>query len=179
MTIRPLRKSDAAAYRRLRIGALKESPTAFGSSHAQEGRMPIEFFQQRIDRTRDRWVLGAFDARKLIGVVGFVRDSGVKTRHKGFIWGMYVDPAFRAQGVGRALFQAAMARVDSMPRLRWVRLSVTVSNAIASRLYEQFGFSRYGEEPESLFVGGRYYAEYHMVRRVHNAQQGASGRRRP
>jgi hypothetical protein len=96
MTIRVLEKRDAVAYRRLRIAGLKESPTAFGSSHLQEGKMPLEFFRQRIENSKERWVLGAFEGKALIGVVGFVRDSGLKTRHKGFIWGMYVAPKSRA-----------------------------------------------------------------------------------
>jgi ribosomal protein S18 acetylase RimI-like enzyme len=67
------------------------------------------------------------------------------------------------KGVGRALFEAALARVDATREVRWVRLSVTVSNTTALRLYESLGFTRYGEEPESLFVGGKYYAEHHLV----------------
>jgi len=65
--------------------------------------MPIEFFQQRIVATEEKWVLGAFERRKLVGVVGFVRDSGIKTRHKGLIWGMYVLRLFaRKESGGRS-----------------------------------------------------------------------------
>lgn len=38
MTIRPLDTADAAAYQRLRLLALRESPTAFGASDGDEAR---------------------------------------------------------------------------------------------------------------------------------------------
>ncbi|HWA11356.1 MAG TPA: GNAT family N-acetyltransferase [Opitutaceae bacterium] len=166
MAIRLLGKNDVSPYRRLRLQGLRESPTAFGSSHQQEGKQPLRFFEQRIVATPERWALGAFAGEKLVGVIGFVRDAGLKNRHKGFIWGMYVAPRFRRRGIGLALFRAALARVEALRGLRWVRLSVTTSNRAALRLYRKLGFVRYAKEPESLFVNGRYYPEYHLVLRL-------------
>ena len=109
-------------------------------------------------------MLGAFADDKLIGVVGFVRDGGRKTRHKGFIWGMYVHAEWRGRGVGRQLMVDALSRIDVMDGLRRVRLSVTTNNVPAKKLYESLGFVVYGEETEALCVEGEYYGEYHLVR---------------
>ncbi|MDO8539561.1 MAG: hypothetical protein Q7S40_03910 [Opitutaceae bacterium] len=38
MTIRRLSPSDAAVFRRFRLRGLRESPTAFGSSFAEESK---------------------------------------------------------------------------------------------------------------------------------------------
>jgi RimJ/RimL family protein N-acetyltransferase len=166
MTLRQLTRDDVADFRRVRLLGLQESPTAFGASHAQEERIPVEELAKRLSGTRDRWVIGAFEEEELVGVIGFVRDSGDKARHKGFIWGMYVVPPFRGKGIGRALLEEALARVDSLPGLRSVRLSVVTSNPAALRLYEALGFVRYGEEDEALCVDGIFHAEFHLIRQT-------------
>lgn len=164
IAVRTLRREDAVLFRQIRLQGLKESPASFGASYAQEEKMPFDFFEQRIELTADIWVIGAFDGQALVGVIGFVRDSGDKSRHKGFIWGMYVVPDCRGKGIGRALFSAAMTRAEEMNGLSRVRLSVVTSNFSAIRLYEQFGFVRYGEELEALCVDGVFHSEYHMAR---------------
>lgn len=163
--LRQLTRDDVAEFRRVRLLGLQESPSAFGASYDQEDKMPVEELAKRLDGTADRWVIGAFE-EDLVGVLGFIRDSGDKSRHKGFIWGMYVVPSFRGRGLGRALFEEALARIDALPGLRSVRLSVATSNQIALRLYEKLGFVRYGEEAEALCVNGVFHAEFHMARRT-------------
>lgn len=165
-TPRLLGPGDAVAYRELRLLGLQESPAAFGSSHAQESARNLEFFEGRVNPTADQWVLGILSEAGLVGVAGFVRDGGVKTRHKGCIWGMYVHPDWRGRGIGRQIMIAALARIDATPGLRWVRLSVTAGNTAALKLYESSGFVRYGEEPEALLVDGVYYATHYLVRRT-------------
>lgn len=178
VAIRPLTAADATAYRRLRLQGLRECPTAFGASHRQEGARPLAFFRERIAFASDRWVLGAFADAVLVGVVGFVRDAGLKTRHKGFIWGMYVAPDHRGQGLGRALMVAALARIAAR-RVRSVRLTVTAANTAARRLYATLGFIPFGEEPEALYVNGHYHTELYLVRRMDSAAPRSSRRGTP
>ena len=47
-------------------------------------------------------------AAALVGVVTVVRHDGLKVRHKADLVAMYVTPAVRGQGVGRALMEAAI-----------------------------------------------------------------------
>lgn len=162
--LRQLAPGDADLFRSVRLLGLQESPTAFGASYAQEVQMPTERFAERLTGTPDRWVIGAFSEDALIGMIGFIRDAGEKMRHKGNIWGMYVVPEHRQKRVGRALLQEAIARLELLPGLRVVRLSVVTSNHVAIRLYEAFGFVRYAEEPDALCVDGTFYSEFHMAR---------------
>jgi ribosomal protein S18 acetylase RimI-like enzyme len=168
ITLRQLNKDDAFNFRHIRLLGLRESPTAFGASFAQEENMSVGDFAQRLDGGPDRWVIGAFDEDQLVGVVGFYREGSDKTRHKGGIWGMFVSPQSRRKGVGRALFEDALRRIDETPGLRSVRLSVVTSNKSALRLYEKLGFIRFGEEHEALYVDGAFHSEYHMVRKTKN-----------
>ena len=169
ITLRQLAQEDAIGFRRVRLLGLQESPTAFGASHAQEAKMGADDFARRLEGAPDRWVIGAFEDSELVGVIGFARDGGDKSRHKGFIWGMYVIPASRGKGVGRALLEEALRRIDALPGLRSVRLAVVTSNEVARRLYEKLHFVRFGEEPEALCVDGAFHAEYHMVRKSQTA----------
>lgn len=49
-----------------------------------------------------------------------------------------VDPLYRGRGVARALLDATVARLRSVP----LRLMVSTSNAPALRFYRQYGFVR-------------------------------------
>src|SRR5690606_5864750 len=112
-----------------------------------------------------RLSLGAWADDRLIGVVSFVRDEGVKTQHRGAIYGMYVHPDWRRKKVGHAMLKALLDEVDRLPGLRWVRLSVTAGNDAAQRLYESLGFTVYGEEPDVLLVDNVFYGERHLTRK--------------
>ena len=166
ITLRLLAKEDAASYRRVRLLGLRESPAAFSASYAHEEKMSRDDFGRRLEPTPVHWVVGAFEDADLVGVIGFMRDGGDKLRHKGFIWGMYVIPTARGRGVGRALIEAALKRIDALPGLRSLRLAVGTSNEVAIRLYEKFGFMRYGEEDEALCVDSVFHSQYHMVRKI-------------
>ena len=160
IVIRQLRSADAEAYRSLRLGGLAESPEAFGSDFATESASPIEAFARTVDTL---YVAGAFDGDRLVAVTGFRQLDREKTRHRGEIWGVYVAPEARGKGFGRRLMEHVLDHARG--RVLQVHLSVTTTNTPAVALYEHLGFGRYGTEPRSLLVNGRYLDEYLMVLR--------------
>lgn len=164
--LRKLARADATAYRDLRLLALRESSAAFGSSYEQESVHPLEFFEGRLAEDTNRIVMGAFDRDRLVGVVVFVRDDGIKARHRGAIYSMYVHPEWRRRKIGRMMLQELLTEVEQLPGMRWLRLTVTAGNDSAQRLYESLGFTVYAEEPEVLFIDGVFYAERHMLRKI-------------
>lgn len=163
MHVRRLTESDAEEYRTLRLEGLKGAPTAFGSSYEESERRPLSAYAERLRSGEGAAVFGAFGPGGLAGTVGVYRDTGLKERHKAVLWGMYVTPATRRTGVARRLVGAALDAVRGMEGVLQVKLAVEGSNAPARALYESFGFEEYGREERALFVGGRYYAEVHMV----------------
>jgi len=166
MIIRRLSPADVADYRRLRLQGLRECPTAFGSSYAEEAARPRRAFAGRLAQTPANWTFGAFEAGRLVGVLTLVRETKAKEKHKAAIYGMYVDPTARRRGVGRALVDRAWRTASRLRGVRQVRLAVVASNRPALRLYETAGFSVYGREEAALFVGRRYYAELFLVRKL-------------
>ena len=156
--IRQLTGRDAAAFQALRLRSLRESPEAFGSSYDEEVSRPLAAVAERLEAARTptgKIVFGAFANGSLVGVVGCVQESRVKSRHKAVIWGMYVAPEGRGQGVGRALLDRAVLEARAWPNVERIVLS-TVERATAARaLYRSAGFKVYAREVDAFRQNGR------------------------
>lgn len=164
MNIRILKEEDAQVYQSLRLRALQTNPEAFGSTYEREVAFTQEMVEERIRATEDSYGLGAFGEKgELLGVVRFVRETGMKEKHKGTIYGMYVAPETRGQGVGRALLQEVISRAKDFDGLEQIRLQVVSTNESAKKLYQSFGFETYGVEPRALLHNGQYLDEDMMV----------------
>ena len=161
LLIRPLTAEEADEYREFRLRGLREHPDAFRSSFEDESRKGIEFTRERLGAGG---FLGAFDeAGCLIGAIGLVVDSGLKTRHIGKVIAMYVVPEAAGRGVGKSLLQALIAEARKTAGLEQLLLTVTADNVRAKQLYESAGFEVFGLEPRSIKVGGQYFDKAHMI----------------
>lgn len=157
--IRRLTPADAAAYRDLRLEALRRDPEAFGSTFEVENTRPLSWFAERLGTS---YVLGAFADGALCGIAGFVAQAGLKQAHKGTLWGMYVRPQARNVGLGRRLGMAIIALAREHVEL--IQLSVVSENETARRLYARLGFVEYGLERSALKHNGRYYDDVLMAK---------------
>lgn len=160
--LRMLDARDVDAYRRLRLEALNDAPTAFGSSYEAEIGQRLSHYRERLSHSPENYVLGAWLADVLIGMVGFVRETAAKRAHVGSVWGMYVSPRHRGRGVGRRLLEDVIDRSRRVPGLERLRLTVVSDNEAARRFYESVGFSAWGSEPGALKVDGVDYDEIHL-----------------
>lgn len=160
--IRELAATDADAFQALRLQALLECPSAFASSYDEECDVPITEVAERLRTRVDRFVLGASDQSRLIGMVGLKREQPRKLAHKAFIWGMYVASSARRSGVGRQLMSEALARA---PRLgvTQVNLGVNATNVAAIALYQAIGFTTFGVERGFMLLDGQLHDEILMV----------------
>jgi len=161
--IRRLAASDAAAFRELRLTALRTEPTGFASTpEAEEGRTPADIVP-RISST-ESFVVGTFDPTAgLIGIGGFYREAGPKMQHIGWIWGMYVAPEFRGRGLAGRILRILLAEGRLVPHVQQLQLRVISSNAAAQRLYESVGFKRVAVLPRALCVDGVFYDDVLMM----------------
>jgi ribosomal protein S18 acetylase RimI-like enzyme len=165
MEIRQIDVGDAEAYQALRLRGLEESPTAFGSSYAEEVDRPVAVVKRRFADEHNH-IFGAFTGDgDLVGMVTLRQEPYVKLAHKANIYAMYVAPEARQQGAGRALMAAALARAEALG-VRQVNLSVTSMNEAAVTLYESCGFERFGLERDAFLIDGVFYDAAYMVVRV-------------
>lgn len=167
MQIRRLDSADAAAFQALRLQGLVECPLAFAASPEDEAGEPVDAVAARLADDAHGCVFGAFDDRgELVGVVGLGRERMRKLAHKAVLWGMYVAPAARRQGLGRALIRRLLAEAAATPGVRQVTLGVHAGNHVARALYESFGFIAWGTEPGAAWVDGALRDETWMVCRL-------------
>ncbi len=153
------------AYREIRLEALKNHPTVFGSDYAASAVQPESYWMERIQSSDDRVTFVAEADGQFVGTAGIFRESNTKERHASHIWGVYVRPAWRGAGVADALVEACIGWAQAR-ELRLIKLSVTTTNVAAIRCYLRHGFSVYGVEPEVLQWEGVYYDELLMARRL-------------
>lgn len=161
--IRRLIPIDATALMTLRVAALRSAPLAFGSSPTDDRLRSREFVDGMLNDSLQQAVFGWFETGQLAGMVGVQKESRAKERHKASLWGMYVSPAARRKGIGRALLDNAIAHAAAWPDVRQLHLSVTDAACEARLLYEASGFRCWGQEPRALAWQGGFVDEIHMV----------------
>jgi GNAT superfamily N-acetyltransferase len=163
--IRPLHESDAAAYKAVRLQAIADSPAAVWPTLEEEAARTLDEVRARIATSPTQLVLGAFSGRRLVGLAGLRREPLAQVAHKAVVWGVFVAPELRREGLARALIErlAGHARDNGILQLH---LAVNTENQLARRLYQSAGFVSFGVEPRAMRVGDRFYDEEHMVLRL-------------
>jgi RimJ/RimL family protein N-acetyltransferase/SAM-dependent methyltransferase len=156
--VRLLTAADAEAYRQVRLQALHEYPPAFGSIPEDEPNLSET--AERLVASDDRCFFGAFQGEQLIGIVRLSRYEAPNEKHRAYLGGLYVLPAFRGNGCGRALVEQALHRSANIPNIRRINLTVVTEQKAALRLYQSLGFQIYGTEQETFSRAGHFYDEH-------------------
>ncbi|MQA78397.1 MAG: GNAT family N-acetyltransferase [Streptosporangiales bacterium] len=153
--VRTLRPDDWRTARSVRLAALTDAPLAFASSLDRERAKGEADWREMLTPERGVRALAECDGA-VAGVIGvFSRgDDGE------IIW-MWVDPAFRGQGVGDALVAYALDWCWS--RGLGCHLWVADGNDVAWRFYERLGFVATGERQPLPNDGARMESQMRYV----------------
>lgn len=147
-------------YRELRLRALREEPAAFGSSYEENVDNPEDHWRGRLEEAQRKvetiTLFAEVDGR-LVGMMGAHRVLRIKTRHVATVYGVYVDPAVRGQGIGGKLMQGLLDEIRLIPEIVKLNLSVNSEQGEALTLYRRFGFEIIGISHQEMKLGDRYY----------------------
>lgn len=160
---RKLRSGEANDYRRVRLECLKNFPDNFGSSYADEAKIPRLKFEAHIENdSAGNFMFGAFDAENLIGIAGISRADRAKTGHRAEIVQMYVNPQFRGRKIGENLLKAVIEAAFEIEGIESLELSAVADNISAVGLYEKLGFEIYGRRQNYFKENGKYWNQVFM-----------------
>jgi ribosomal protein S18 acetylase RimI-like enzyme len=157
--IRPFTADDAMTWRAIRLEALANAPFAFGQTLEHAEKQAIDDYRTTVSGPFPPFA--AFDGATAVGTAGFYILGGPKMSHRGVLWGMYVSPTHRGQGIGRRLIGSVIDHARG--RVEQIHLQVVTTNTAAYDLYRSMGFVAYGVEPRALRHAGRDYDEAMMV----------------
>ena len=163
MHVALLQPADAHQYRALMLRAYEVASDAFTSTAEERAAEPESYWVKRIGSASGlSAAFGAFEGRELIGTVALEFSAKRKTRHKALVIGMYVVPAARGSGAGRALLGAAVDHAKAREGVRMLTLTVTEGNESAFNLYSAAGFQAFGVEPMAILTPSGFMGKVHM-----------------
>lgn len=143
MRIRPTTREEWERVRDLRLRSLSDAPDAFGSTLERERGLGESGW---ID-----WIEGWEGATNAMFVaergedwIGMAVGSRTGEEADGHLYGMWVDPSWRKQGIGARLVEAVIGWARSWGASTLI-LGVTEFNDGAAGFYERLGFVDTGE----------------------------------
>jgi ribosomal protein S18 acetylase RimI-like enzyme len=143
ITIRPIALDLLATYKSVRLQALRDTPTAFGSTYAEEAAFSDNDWRARVERKNNGRSITylAFDDDQPCGLVGvYLDEKDPATAH---LVSMWVAPTHRRHRIGEQLVNAAI-QWAAAKNARTLLLHCTSNNHTARAFYERLGFTRTG-----------------------------------
>lgn len=145
VVVRRIRVDEGAVLKSVRLAALADAPSAFGSSYGAEVDQPDEHWTARAAAGASGDAVVTFVATAGESVVGLVGGHRPAPGHDMVeLVSMWVSPTQRRAGTGAALVAAVLGWADEIGARR-VELWVTRGNDSAKRLYESAGFRPTGD----------------------------------
>lgn len=144
ISVRALGDEDWQIYRDVRLAALEDSPDAFAASAKQEKQFDEDFWRQRMSRSRR---LVAEQDGEPVGVVSVgdivdeedLNEDGDSQEVVAELFGLWVSPALRGQGLAWKLVEAGVERAKQESRSHIVYW-VGVDNGRGVAFASSFGF---------------------------------------
>jgi ribosomal protein S18 acetylase RimI-like enzyme len=139
----PITPQLTALYKQVRLRALEDTPTAFGSTYTRESQLTDEDWRQRslsLDGTHKIGFI-ALEENEPCGLVACFRDAADPTQAK--VISMWVAPSHRGTGLAWSLLDAVHQWAASLG-VTTLRLMVTSRNLRAIAFYQRYGFAPTG-----------------------------------
>ena len=148
--IRVLRPTDVSPYFALRLALLESDPLAYITTAEDWAGRRLADVAGRLTMTDHQVTYGAHLGGDLVGILTLLRESRPALAHRAEIVSVGVLPQARGQGCADALLRSAIAQARRWEGARQIDLSVTETQHAALRLYQRWGFTTWGVQPEAV-----------------------------
>lgn len=106
----------------------------------------------------------AFYQNKLIAITEISLGIGVE-KHVG-TFGITVAYEFRGLGIGKKMMQSVLDKAKSLSGLKIITLGCFSDNEVAQKMYEDFGFKKFGSLPGGVMHKEHFDDHIYMYKRV-------------
>ena len=141
--VRRIKVDEGLRLRALRLQALADAPTAFGSTHAREEKFAEDVWHRRAADGAAGLAsvtIVAEQADRLVGMASGLATDATEANVIGpVLVGMFVDRSVRRLGIGEALIESVKTWARSRGHVS-LHLWAVSSNAPALALYRRCGF---------------------------------------
>lgn len=144
--IRRIRADEGPTLMQVRLLSLLDAPYAFAGTYADTIQNPAELWTERAAAASvggSTAIFLAFAGSDVVGVAGAFQPDGEPLARR--IYGVWVEPALRGQGLGGRLVETVLAWSDAAGA-EHTELWVNESNIPAMRLYDSLGFRDGGRQ---------------------------------
>jgi ribosomal protein S18 acetylase RimI-like enzyme len=156
-------QANAMTFKAIRLAAILDSPSAFGSTYAKESLLSDADWVKRAADWSSHRSIGylAMEEGRACGIAAAFLNEHDPT--KAHVISMWIAPSHRRHGIGGLLIEAINAWAESRGAQR-LELMVTSNNIAALDFYQRIGFSKTGNtEP---YPNDSNLFEYEMHRPI-------------
>jgi ribosomal protein S18 acetylase RimI-like enzyme len=138
-SIQRITPQTVEVFKAVRLRALEDAPSAFGSTYARESTFSDSEWSARVERWNGDTGVGflATDLGEPCGIAGSLLDQADGSRAE--LVSVWTAPTHRGRGIGGLLVEAVISWAHSRD-VHDLYLMVTQTNDAAIRLYQKLGF---------------------------------------
>jgi ribosomal protein S18 acetylase RimI-like enzyme len=143
VAVEPITPQNALIFKAVRLRALQDAPSAFGSTYAKESQLTDADWIKRAAQWSGERGAGflAIDSGVACGIAGSFLDQDDPTR--AHLVSMWTAPTHRQRGIGSLLVNEILAW-GRLRRARTLLLMVVSNNEPAILFYQRLRFTRTG-----------------------------------
>ena len=138
--VRRIKLGEETLFKQIRLEALRESPSAFASTHESALKRSDESWREQAASSAqgsDRATFIAFSDDLPIGIAALYRDKD--RMEVGEVLQVWLAPEFRGTGVAQTMLDAVF-QWASENSFRTVLATITKGNERARQFYRKYGF---------------------------------------
>lgn len=158
--VRPIAEANIPSFREA-VDAVARERRFLALLEARSMAQTTAFVRDNIEKGNPSFV--ALDDNRVVGWCDIIRNERREIhRHRGML-GIGIIAAYRNQGIGRRLMEAALAAARARDMTR-IELVVRADNTNAIELYKRMGFQMEGTQRNADWIDGRYHDVHFMAR---------------